>query len=47
MKPKIRLRKKSEKVAYQGKMGKRCRKNVVQANEDRKRKIVAIGPQGA
>lgn len=37
MKPKIRLRKKGKKVAYLGKMGKRCRTNMGQENEDRKK----------
>jgi hypothetical protein len=33
MKPKIRLRKKDEKTAYLGKMGKLCRTNMGQAND--------------
>ena len=37
MKSNIRLRKRGEKVAYLGKMGKRHRTSVGQANEDRKK----------
>jgi hypothetical protein len=37
MKPKIRLRKRGEKVVYLGKKGKRYRTRVGEANEDRKK----------
>lgn len=37
MKSKIRIRKRGEKVAYLGEMGKRYRTSVGQANEDRKK----------
>jgi len=37
MKSNIRLRKRGEKVAYLGKMGKRHRTSMGQANEDRKK----------